>query len=441
MAKRLLFRCFVVLVALVSWCCMATAQTYNLAPSTTGGVYVHPDSTGADAVVRLYNWGSTDVTDFTYNLYYMDTQETEGPIAAHLDTPIPSYESALFKVRVKPGAQLGSSDVIMTIDKVMGEYNSASIGYTYITRYTVRNVPTKRILMEDYTGLWCQYCPRGLVVMESLERLYPDQFVGVSIHCGDALDTQAYGSSMESKWASNKPSVWGNRKNKVNTIDGLSDWNELTSTPAVMNVNVKATWDETENNINVTTEVIPCMEVADGTEYALAYVLTADSLYNDEWRQVNNYSEWQSYTNAPPELDKFKEPVDPVVGLCYNHIALASQGIENGISGSLDGEFVTDEPKYHTTTFYNIDQYRLIQRREMLAITAMVINTATGHVENVATCRVGDGSTNMMKDLSKVANKTLTGVYSLDGRKLAKPTKGVNILHYSDGTVSKVMCK
>lgn len=441
MAKRLLLRCCLVMLALISCSCIATAQTYSLAPSTTGGVYVHPDSLGAEATVRLYNWGSTDVTDFTYNLYYMDTQESEGPIAAHLDTPIPSYESALFKVRVKPGSQLGSSDVIMSIDKVMGEYNSASVNYTYITRYTVRNVPKKRILMEDYTGLWCQYCPRGLVVMESLERLYPDQFVGVAIHCGDALDTQAYGSSMESKWATGKPSVWGNRKNKVNTIDGLSDWAELTSTPSLFAVDVKADWDETENNIKVSTDVTPCMEITDGSQYALAYVLTADSLYNDNWKQVNNYSEWQSYTDAPEELDKFKEPVDPVVGLPYNHIAIAAQGIENGISGSLGSNYVTDQTINHSTSFDNISQYSLIQRRDMLSICVMVINTTTGQVDNSATCRIGESSTSAVKEVSKSTNKTVMGVYSLDGRKLAKPAKGVNIIHYSDGSVRKVMCK
>ena len=55
----------------------------------------------------------------------------------------------------------------------------------------------------------------------------------------------------------------------------------------------------------------------------------------------------------------------------------------------------------------------------------------------------------MIDGINEIKNESLTpalskgeGVwYSLDGKKLGKPQKGINILRYSDGTARKVLVK
>jgi hypothetical protein len=42
---------------------------------------------------------------------------------------------------------------------------------------------------------------------------------------------------------------------------------------------------------------------------------------------------------------------------------------------------------------------------------------------------------------SKMVNKTKTKSYSIDGKMLNKPQKGLNIIQYSDGTTQKVVSK
>lgn len=42
---------------------------------------------------------------------------------------------------------------------------------------------TKRPLMEEYTGAWCQYCPDGKYLLDSLEAQHPDLVIA-SIHAG-----------------------------------------------------------------------------------------------------------------------------------------------------------------------------------------------------------------------------------------------------------------
>ncbi len=42
---------------------------------------------------------------------------------------------------------------------------------------------TKRPLMEEFTGAWCQFCPDGKYLLDSLEAIYPEMVVA-SIHAG-----------------------------------------------------------------------------------------------------------------------------------------------------------------------------------------------------------------------------------------------------------------
>ena len=52
----------------------------------------------------------------------------------------------------------------------------------------VGDVPVHRPLMEEYTGTWCGYCVRGLLGLQKLAELYPDDYVCVSYHNGDPME-------------------------------------------------------------------------------------------------------------------------------------------------------------------------------------------------------------------------------------------------------------
>jgi len=44
----------------------------------------------------------------------------------------------------------------------------------------------KKVLLEDFTGTWCGYCPRGKTVMEDCMNTYPN-VIGITDHDGDVL--------------------------------------------------------------------------------------------------------------------------------------------------------------------------------------------------------------------------------------------------------------
>jgi hypothetical protein len=46
----------------------------------------------------------------------------------------------------------------------------------------------KKVVLEDFTGAWCQWCPEGTGVSEALALANPSNFINVAEHSGDALE-------------------------------------------------------------------------------------------------------------------------------------------------------------------------------------------------------------------------------------------------------------
>ncbi|MBC8047387.1 MAG: choice-of-anchor J domain-containing protein, partial [Fimbriimonadaceae bacterium] len=56
--------------------------------------------------------------------------------------------------------------------------------------------PDKKAVAELATGTWCSWCVRGHVYMDSMEILYPDQFIGIAVHNNDPMELTPYDMAM-----------------------------------------------------------------------------------------------------------------------------------------------------------------------------------------------------------------------------------------------------
>lgn len=444
MTKRLLHFITLLFVMLTTMSLNVAAQTYSVAPTQLQPkVTVSPSDEYVNVPIRLMNWGTNPVSQITYTLYDYESNETSEPINMDFETPFSSMLDV--NIPIKPGKTIGESDVMLNITLVDGQYNSATIPYTIITRSTVLQAPKKRVVFEDVTGLWCQYCPRGIALMEYLERIHPDDFIGISIH-DDAMRTNAY-TELMSKWTG-RPYITFNRYDKVNTYTGEGEYNMAMNQTASFDINVKANFDKSGNNIIVSTDVLPCLPTDENDKYEVAYVLTADGLKNDSWVQAVAAGEWDGIEGLPEEYAPFLGGVSEVRGLTFNQVAIASKGVEYGVEGSLTAPYTVGEMQNPTVTFENISQHNLIQDRSKLNVCALIIcstidpNTKAVTktvIDNAAKCRVGnDNSETGIKDLTDSADLAITGYYSLDGRRLNAPAKGVTIVRYANGKTIKI---
>lgn len=326
----------------------------SVAPMTPGNVFLKMGNKETVVPLKLTNWGDTEVTSISYTFYYTDKQVSEGPFVLNFDQPLKDGETREVKIPIKPGQKLGKEELLFNITQVNGQYNEASAGYAYLTCCTVNKMLHKRVLVEDYAGMWCWHCPIGLVATDAIARMYPDDVVAVSVHKTDDI------SKVVSRWV----------------YEGLIDRYAVT---------VSAVWVARDNK-------------------AAGFDITDAANYVEGWSQVK--------------------------GMVYNHVAIESQGMDNGLEDSKMTDFRADEVKTHSTTFEGINKYSVIRDRSKIEIAAVLFNTKTGKIENAARCSVRNhGTTGIRPNLVQEQKKT-EGIYDMQGRKVnGKPTPGIYIVN------------
>lgn len=326
----------------------------SVAPMTPGNVFLKMWDKETVVPLKLTNWGDTEVTSISYTFYYTDKQVSEGPFVLNFDQPLKDGETREVKIPIKPGQKLGKEELLFNITQVNGQYNEASAGYAYLTCCTVNKMPHKRVLVEDYAGMWCWHCPIGLVATDAIARMYPDDVVAVSVHKTDDI------SKVVSRWV----------------YEGLIDRYAVT---------VPAVWVARDNK-------------------AAGFDITDAANYVEGWSQVK--------------------------GMVYNHVAIESQGMDNGLEDSKMTDFRADEVKMHSTTFEGVNKYSVIRDRSKIEIAAVLFNTKTGKIENAARCSVRNHGTTGIRPNLVQEQKKPEGIYDMQGRKVnGKPTPGIYIVN------------
>lgn len=326
----------------------------SVAPMTPGNVFLKMGDKETVVPLKLTNWGDTEVTSISYTFYYTDKQVSEGPFVLNFDQPLKNGETREVKIPIKPGQKLGKEELLFNITQVNGQYNEASAGYAYLTCCTVNKMPHKRVLVEDYAGMWCWHCPIGLVATDAIARMYPDDVVAVSVHKTDDISkvvSRLVYEGLIDRYAVTVPSVWVARDNKAAGFD-----------------------------------------------------ITDAANYVEGWSQVK--------------------------GMVYNHVAIESQGMDNGLEDSKMTDFRADEVKTHSTTFEGVNKYSVIRDRSKIEIAVVLFNTKTGKIENAARCSVRNHGTTGIRPNLVQEQKKPEGIYDMQGRKVnGKPTPGIYIVN------------
>lgn len=326
----------------------------SVAPMTPGNVFLKMGDKETVVPLKLTNWGDTEVTSISYTFYYTDKQVSEGPFVLNFDQPFKDGETREVKIPIKPGQKLGKEELLFNITQVNGQYNEASAGYAYLTCCTVNKMPHKRVLVEDYAGMWCWHCPIGLVATDAIARMYPDDVVAVSVHKTDDISkvvSRLVYEGLIDRYAVTVPAVWVARDNKAAGFD-----------------------------------------------------ITDAANYVEGWSQVK--------------------------GMVYNHVAIESQGMDNGLEDSKMTDFRADEVKTHSTTFEGVNKYSVIRDRSKIEIAAVLFNTKTGKIENAARCSVRNHGTTGIRPNLVQEQKKQEGIYDMQGRKVnGKPTPGIYIVN------------
>lgn len=244
----------------------------------------------------------------------------------------------------------------------------------------------RTMVVEEGTGTWCGYCPLGITLMEWLRTNVTDgSIIPIAVHLNDEMSTSSY-NSVINRFFQAVPNYVANRDEyyQMGFYSNLSQnqqilnaiYSDLSQTKAVSDIYVDAAYaNESKNSIaiNATTQ----FAVSTDAEYRVAFVLVEDGVGPYE---QSNYLSGES----APGYEEFTSGGE-TVSVTYNDVArniISADGISGSIPATIEaGEAYT----YNRTVLLNT-----VGNHANARLVAMVINAATGEIDNATAISLAD---------------------------------------------------
>ena len=408
------------------------AGDYSLAPAAAKKTYIIRSLSTAKAFISVTNYGRNTANSFEYTITSDKGTVVEGTYT--FKEAFRKSDTSTCEIEFPVNKTTDITSLTFSIDKVNNERNGASIGYCNIPFTIVSKLATRKVVVEDFTGMWCPYCTRGIAAMENLQNNYPETFIGIAAHDGDVLSTPDYAYVLATY--QRRPYVLMNRTTKLTYFVHGSDLEAERDAGADMDIDVSAVWDEEKNKISITSTTTFRIDASEGN-YALAYVLTEDGIKTTR-AQNNNFAGDMTLKGVSEEAEFFMNSGQAVYNMTNNHVAIAAKHITNGLEGIVKAPFVADKPIVHETSFDNIAQYRKIQNKDNLSVCVLLIDTSNERIVNANKCKIQSANTTDIESTT-IDNKEkhVVARYTANGEFISAPVKGINIVKYSDGTTQK----
>jgi hypothetical protein len=228
----------------------------------------------------------------------------------------------------------GNQSLTVTLSNVNGGVdddptNNSSTGT--LRGYTP--APGKKSLVEESTGTWCQWCPRGAVFMNLMNSRYPNHFVGVAVHNNDVMTVPSYDAGNTGfPGFTGFPSVVLNRDTLMDPSGIELPFLESVTVPTPATIINGATYDAAtgELQISVTTTFTQAT--------AGDYTLSAAVIENNVKGTTTAYNQANAYAGGTNGVmggfEALANPV-PYTKMTYNEVARGLLSDYYGVPGSI----------------------------------------------------------------------------------------------------------
>jgi len=403
----------------------------------------------ADVKVPVANFGRNGIKSIDYRVHYSGRTVDQHMDLAKPITSYGLYTDVIFQVPASP--ETGIAKDTIEILKLNGTDNEATAGKSAMGNIlTVAKASKRRTVVEEFTGTWCMWCPRGTAALKRLNAEFSDEVVIMAIHGG--RDTEPMKVSTFNNQISSISGFPGAHVNRYLSCDpmygsGEEEWGIIDDIEAENSKMVEAAvelhqpeMDQNTGEINFTTDVTFQIN-RKNAPYLLSYVLVGDGLKGtgDDWLQVNAYAAYYpgQYTDDP-YMNEICNVWDVYADVEYNHVALAGLGVDAGVTNSLKNVVEEGQVQSHSAKFATKSN-KLAKMAKNLRVIAMLYDKSSKRFINADEKEVV--VVDAVTDLPSTAGDRVAARYSLDGKVIAGPTRGINIVRMADGTVRKVLVK
>lgn len=333
----------------------------------------------------FYNGGYEVINSFDVNV----TRDGVVTTTSYDGLNIEYQEGMKYVIEEKINTGEVNSEVMVSISNVNGDMtdDEVTVDNSAVVKFQPVAVhPDKAVVVEEATGTWCQWCPRGTVYLDEMSKRFGDNFVGIAVHNADPMVLTEYDEAIgEFPGFSGYPSVVYNRAN-------LLDPGEIV-TPALADMaeapEVTVEVGAEENGGSLTSNVrVRFVDAKESADYNVTIVLSEDDLTGEDpaWRQVNRYG--LGDVGAMGGFEYFNTSVSSSVWP-YSHVGRAIIGGYAGING-VTGNYGAGESNIVEMGDFTMDAS---WKMENMHIVAIVTNSA-GQVVNAKSEKLNDAIAN-----------------------------------------------
>ncbi len=267
----------------------------------------------------------------------------------------------------------GSLDYTILLGRPNGDLERLTDVNGVDTHYVVASAYERCVLLDHFTGTWCNTCPTADLKVASYQRMLGHQMLHVRAHVNDNLTNAEYWDDYGQDFIFSIPALALNHnKSSLSTETFEAEMRE----PTIAWIDLTAKMDE-EGQVAMVSNVKLAEDTDNTTDrYRVGYMLlaTINELYDTNLSQRNAaYSEsYEEYYYQPSYiLPKM---------MWYENVIVEGSTATNGVAESLGSSIVADETMTHSYQLTFPEAYR---QSAPIAV-AMVIDTQTGRVLNVA---------------------------------------------------------
>lgn len=398
--------------------------------------------------------------DRTYDGYGDIT--ISGRAFANLSEPVPSYTIGFemngetieqtFNNELQPGVQVP----FQLTGKAHLERNATAEYKAWITAGNDKSEINGKlsaflwkVVAEEVTGTWCQYCVRGIGAMNYMRENDPDGFIGIAIHNNSSTscpDSMAIPGEEYRAWIMNNYSMSGyphcvlNRNAQYSTDPGNIPSYTARIKQSGKNytgLSLTANYDSAADMISATTDVFFANDY-ENADFKLAYIVIENDVHRTHAQtglinQYCGYDQINGYAGgAMGECYGFEElpSIINADNIWYQDVARGYEGTDGykGNSGLLpktiaDGDSFTHEVQLAMpATVLNKENTELV----------VLLLSRTGAVVNAEKCPIGiDGSLGI-KSLQEYSTQSVNpATYTISGCRVDGKTplrKGIYIV-------------
>ncbi len=265
----------------------------------------------------------------------------------------------------------------VTITNVNGniDVNPTNNGDSNKLFNTLSQIPAKKVIIEEGTGTWCGWCPRGAVSMDYMEATYPNDFIGVAVHNGDPMTVTEYDAG------ANFSGFPGCNVDRVLLDQTVSQANMVSYYNARKNLISPAAVDiamSSSTGANVSLDVTANFKtVFANADFRLGVIIIEDDVTGTAsgYNQTNYYSGGSN--GVMGGFESLANPV-PAADMHYNHVGRALLGGYNGLASTVPTSITDGTIASHTFT-YTVPSTSNIAK--MYAV-AVLVDQTTGEIVN-----------------------------------------------------------